>query len=239
MEAHLKEDILMESSRCGNKILVTDELPDGQMLDQWEPVSPDSLNTLLEVYHELQAEGYLVHYERLPVTDEKSPNETDFDALFSKICQAADNNTEIVFNCQMGSGLTTTGMVIATLVYYKRIGASDRRFPRNNSSGRIFNDGEKSTINLPPSVYDLRCGEYAVVRSLVRVLQGGVEGKRLVDQVIDKCGSVQRVISSNLVRLAMSVSVLLIGCELGQSFIAFFSGTHLQWRSQKIYSPGS
>jgi hypothetical protein len=52
MEARLKEDILMEASRYGNKILVTDELPDGQMVDQWEPVSTDSLKTLLEVGNE-------------------------------------------------------------------------------------------------------------------------------------------------------------------------------------------
>lgn len=36
----------------------------------------------------------------------------------------ADINTEIIFNCQMGRGRTTTGMVIATLVYLNRIGAS-------------------------------------------------------------------------------------------------------------------
>lgn len=36
----------------------------------------------------------------------------------------ADIETEIVFNCQMGRGRTTTGMVIATLVYLNRIGAS-------------------------------------------------------------------------------------------------------------------
>jgi hypothetical protein len=123
MEARLKEDILMEASRYGNKILVTDELPDGQMVDQWEPVSTDSLKTLLEVYEELQAEGYLVDYERVPITDEKSPKETDFDLLIRKISQA-DINTEIIFNCQMGRGRTTTGMVIATLVYFKRTGAS-------------------------------------------------------------------------------------------------------------------
>lgn len=35
--------------RYGNKILVTDELPDGQMVDQWEPVSCDSVKTPLEV----------------------------------------------------------------------------------------------------------------------------------------------------------------------------------------------
>lgn len=40
-----------------------------------------------------------------------------------KISQV-DINTEIIFNCQMGRGRTTTGMVIATLVYLNRVGAS-------------------------------------------------------------------------------------------------------------------
>jgi len=35
------------------------------------------------VYQELQVEGYLVDYERVPVTDEKSPKEQDFDILVS------------------------------------------------------------------------------------------------------------------------------------------------------------
>lgn len=48
-----------------------------------------------------------------------------FDLCFQvhKISQA-DINTQIIFNCQMGRGRTTTGMVIATLVYLNRIGAS-------------------------------------------------------------------------------------------------------------------
>lgn len=39
-----------------------------------------------------------------------------------------DEETEIIFNCQMGRGRTTTGMVIATLVYLNRIGASGNVF---------------------------------------------------------------------------------------------------------------
>ena len=35
------------------------------------------------MYLELQTEGYLVDYERVPITDEKSPKETDFDILVS------------------------------------------------------------------------------------------------------------------------------------------------------------
>ena len=48
-----------------------------------------------------------------------------------KISQA-DINTEIIFSCQMGRGNTTAGMVIATLLYFKRPGAS------GTSSASVF-----------------------------------------------------------------------------------------------------
>ncbi|KAG4132644.1 hypothetical protein ERO13_D08G045766v2 [Gossypium hirsutum] len=190
MEARLKEDILLEAARYGNKILVTDELPDGQMVDQWERVSCDSVKTPLEVYEELQVEGYSVDYERVPITDEKSPKELDFDIVVNKISQA-DISTEVVFNCQMGRGRTTTGMVIATLAYLNRIGASG--IPRNDSIGRVSDYASNVTDNLPNSEDAIRRGEYAVIRSLIRVLEGGVEGKRQVDKVIDKCASMQNL----------------------------------------------
>uniref|UniRef100_A0A6N2NAG9 Tyrosine specific protein phosphatases domain-containing protein n=1 Tax=Salix viminalis TaxID=40686 RepID=A0A6N2NAG9_SALVM len=190
MEARLKEDILMEAARYGNKIVVTDELPDGQMVDQWEPVSCDSVKTPLEVYEDLQAEGYLYDYERVPITDEKSPEERDFDTLVDRIYQT-DLNADIIFNCQMGRGRTTTGMVIATLVFLNRIG--DSGIQRTNSVGRIFDHGLNVRDNLLNSEDALHRGEYAVVRSLIRVLEGGVDGKKQVDKVIDKCASMQNL----------------------------------------------
>ncbi|RWR94458.1 paladin isoform X2 [Cinnamomum micranthum f. kanehirae] len=190
MEARLKEDILLEAAQYGNKILVTDELPDGQMVDQWELVTHASVKTPLEAYEELQAEGYLVDYERVPITDEKSPEEQDFDLLVHSISQA-DINTEIIFNCQMGRGRTTTGMVIATLVYLNRIGASG--IPRTMSIGKVFDVGGDVTDNLGNSEEAILRGEYAVIRSLTRVLEGGVEAKRQVDKVIDKCSSMQNL----------------------------------------------
>jgi hypothetical protein len=83
MEARLKEDILQEAARYMNKVMVSDELPDGQMIDQWEQIGQDCVQTPLEVYESLQAEGYQVDYERIPITDEKSPKERDFDLLVS------------------------------------------------------------------------------------------------------------------------------------------------------------
>ncbi|KAJ8748544.1 hypothetical protein K2173_003445 [Erythroxylum novogranatense] len=201
MEARLKKDILMEAARYGNKILVTDELPDGQMVDQWEPVSFDSVKTPLEANEELQREDYLFDYERVPITDEKAPEEGDFDTLVDRIYKA-DFKTQIIFNCQMGRGRTTTGMVIATLVYLNRIGALGKFsnsysfmhcIPRSNSVGRVFDSGSNVADTLPNSEEALLRGEYAVIRSLTRVLEGGVEGKRQVDKVIDKCASMQNL----------------------------------------------
>ncbi|KAK9747553.1 hypothetical protein RND81_02G000100 [Saponaria officinalis] len=189
MESRLQEDILLEAARYGNKILVTDELPDGQMVDQWEPVTIDSVKTPLQVYEELKVEGFLVNYERVPVTDEKSPKESDFDTLVDKISQE-ELDTEIIFNCQMGRGRTTTGMVIATLIYFNRIGASGIR--RSISIGRV-SDMNNGADNLLSSEEAIRRGEYTVIRSLIRVLEGGVEGKRQVDKVIDRCASMQNL----------------------------------------------
>lgn len=190
MEDRLKEDVLLEAARYGNKILVTDELPDGQMVDQWEPVTRNSVKTPLEVYEELQRQKYLVVYERVPITDEKSPKEQDFDILVHIISQA-DIKTEIIFNCQMGRGRTTTGMVIATLVYLNRLGVSG--IPRIDSIGKVSDSGASVTDNFPNSEEAIRRGEYVVIRSLIRVLEGGVEGKRQVDKVIDKCASMQNL----------------------------------------------
>ncbi|KAI3732551.1 hypothetical protein L1987_63757 [Smallanthus sonchifolius] len=190
MEDRLKEDILLEAARYGNKILVTDELPDGQMVDQWEPVTPESVKTPLQVYTELQTKQFLVDYERVPVTDEKSPKEHDFDTLVDRISRA-DLKTEIIFNCQMGRGRTTTGMVIATLIYFNRIGASG--IPRINSIGKVSLCGSNASDNMLNTEEALRRGEYTVIRSLIRVLEGGVEGKRQVDKVIDKCASMQNL----------------------------------------------
>ncbi|KAJ6803183.1 paladin [Iris pallida] len=190
MESRLKEDILLEAARYGNKILVTDELPDGEMVDQWEQLMNDSVKTPLEVYEMLQVEGYLVDYERVPITDEKAPKEGDFDNLVCRISNV-DLQTEIIFNCQMGRGRTTTGMVIATLVYLNRIGASG--IPRTNSIGKVFGAGTDVTNSMQNSEEAIRRGEYAVIRSLIRVLEGGVEGKRQVDKAIDQCDSMQNL----------------------------------------------
>ncbi len=51
----------------------------------------------------------------MPVTDEKAPKTDDFGVLVDRAA-APPAGAALVFNCQMGRGRTTTGMVIATLL---------------------------------------------------------------------------------------------------------------------------
>ncbi|XP_062085629.1 uncharacterized protein LOC133791727 [Humulus lupulus] len=57
--------------------------------------------------------------------------------------------------------------------------------------GRVSDAAAIATGNFPNTKEALCRGEYGVRRSLVRVIEGGLEGKRQVDKVIDKCASMQ------------------------------------------------
>lgn len=70
-----------------------------------------------EVYDSLRREGYRVDYNRVPLTDGAAPREAIFDTFYEGIRTAGDTNP-IIFNCQMGAGRTTTGMVVACLIRF-------------------------------------------------------------------------------------------------------------------------
>jgi sulfatase maturation enzyme AslB (radical SAM superfamily) len=71
MEDRLKADILAESELYGGHILVTDETDIFTTFNLMVQVSPESVNTPKEVFHELLEEGYNLVYNRIPITDEK------------------------------------------------------------------------------------------------------------------------------------------------------------------------
>ncbi|CAI5457453.1 unnamed protein product [Closterium sp. Yama58-4] len=224
MEARLKKDVLREAARYSNKIMVSDELPDGQMVDQWEPVGPDSVQTPLEVYEDMQRQGYNVDYERVPVTDEKVPEEVDFDLLVESL-SSVDEGTAQIFNCQMGRGRTTTGTVVATLIclarrFPSRIlspsagatmlakaastaghepgGAAKLMLGAATTPGKAHGAAEGAAAAEAAEVQAevdrvLLAGQYAVIRSLTRVLEAGSESKRLTDLAIDHCASMQNL----------------------------------------------
>jgi len=189
MESRLREDVLAESKRYGGRVLVSRELAGGQVVDSWEQVT--SVQTPLEVYSMLSSEGYELSYVRIPITDEKvrptslctrpalsrltqAPKSRDCD-LIARRCAAADEGTALIFNCQMGRGRTTTAMIIAALV---RCRLHPEQQPQLSLT-RQTSSSEDERLMLQ--------GDYAVVRSLVRVVEGGKEAKEAADKVRLDC----------------------------------------------------
>lgn len=133
------------------------------------PLDDDkALKTLSMVYDELKHEGFHLTYVRLPIVDEKAPNEGDFDLLVSAL-KGEPKETACFFNCQMGKGRTTTGMIIACLI--KRV---------------LYDTGLDETS----AIISASAGEqsFDVINKLIEAVPAAKEAKVLLDSIIDLCG---------------------------------------------------
>ena len=75
---------------------------------------------------------YICSLFRLPIVDEKAPKEENLDDILNVLRQQGPD-TACIFNCQMGKGRTTTGMIIACLIK----GCNTNSY-RNDSINLIF-----------------------------------------------------------------------------------------------------
>eukprot|EP00198_Chlamydomonas_reinhardtii_P010886 XP_001700223.1 predicted protein [Chlamydomonas reinhardtii] len=95
----------------------------GELSDAWETIAgPEDVQTSAEVYAGLTSQGFAVKYFRVPVTDGTSPAEADFESILRSILDWGLENP-VIFNCQLGIGRTTAGMVIAGLVHLYSTGS--------------------------------------------------------------------------------------------------------------------
>ncbi|KAG5501328.1 hypothetical protein JIQ42_06329 [Leishmania sp. Namibia] len=188
VEYELKRDVLKEAAQYDGKFLVHDEGNPGELVGVWETANEETVKTLREVYDELLAKQFRCQMLRLPVTDEQSPEIRDFDllvgALLPRIAKHLDRRETLsfVFNCQMGRGRTTTGMVICCLLiglvipeYYDEL--------HNAYRDSLYADAES----------DLGRGEYSVIVQLKRVLVQGRTAKYQVDLVLEACSKMQNL----------------------------------------------
>jgi len=104
---------------------------------------------------------------RLPIVDEKAPNLKDFDLLVQALRQEP-GETGCIFNCQMGKGRTTTGMIIGCLIkrVMHNVGVSE--------TSQCVQNNEKS---------------FKVIDKLLeRLGSNSKQAKSLLDAIIDLCG---------------------------------------------------
>jgi len=140
------------------------------------------LVTLSGMYEQLQENGFCLSYDRMPIIDEKAPTEQDFDRLLTLV-KGSHLNTACVFNCQMGKGRTTTGMVVCCLVKdIVHAGNFAQDYPFKQVDRNEVPDEEEAEEE------EHRLGNYKVLEPLYQYLPEARQGKSHLDHFLDLCG---------------------------------------------------
>eukprot|EP00123_Amoebidium_parasiticum_P011952 comp21016_c1_seq2/m.28216 comp21016_c1_seq2/g.28216 ORF comp21016_c1_seq2/g.28216 comp21016_c1_seq2/m.28216 type:complete len:312 (-) comp21016_c1_seq2:401-1336(-) len=123
--------------------------------------------------------GPRLRYFRIPITDECAPDDKAFDDLVN-LFQTTGPDCALVFNCQMGRGRTTTGLVCASLL------AMHEHEHEEDSPPPPAIDIDESNPNLAN-------GEYSIIRKLCKSIPNGHMVKAEVDRAIDSCSHMQNL----------------------------------------------
>jgi hypothetical protein len=170
LEARLREEILKETQRYNGRFLLHGEQLSGptevgalgEVYAFWKRVEPAGVQTIRQVY----SNHPKVSFWRWPITDEQSPEERDFEVLLDIL--ETERPAAVVFNCQMGRGRTTTGMVLARVIWQVLWGAGIPPAPATNRTA------------------------FPLVENLVRRLGCQTE-KRALDDAIDAASAMQNL----------------------------------------------
>ena len=109
-------------------------------------------------------------------------------------------NCEPVFNCQMGRGRTTQGLVVTYLM--KMIVGKTNLCTQPDTYFTDEEDVDNFDLHSPNTAADgvdaslekgYKAGQYNLVLQLIAVLQYGKLAKKLTDMAIDACGHMQNL----------------------------------------------
>ncbi|OCH86618.1 hypothetical protein OBBRIDRAFT_890367 [Obba rivulosa] len=221
MEENLKKDVLREIRQSSGRILLHDEVEERpgifSIIPIWEDVKESDIMTPRDVYNMMAKEGYKVDYDRVAVTDEQAPLPAALSQLLARVRDGllSANAGDLVFNCQMGRGRTTTGMVtaclIATTLNWDH--AEEDRVLRSAEEQDSENALDRyDTIDGPSEEEAYLQGEYKTILQLVGVLSHGKLAKRLTDRAIDLMQDVQ-----NLRKAIYDYKLKVNACEKGSA----------------------
>ena len=195
IECALQRDLRDEAQRRDRRVLLHDEVASGDgeytIVPVWETVHDSDILTPREVYERMRNEGFHVDYARVAITDEQAPVPDVFSQLEERVQHAIDIHAMCVFNCQMGRGRTTSGMVIASLI------VSVREFGHSwleQHAGIAMDEAHTTDESRELREDELRTdGEYRCILQLVGVLSHGRLAKTLLDRVIDRMETIQNL----------------------------------------------
>jgi len=148
-----------------------------------------------DVFSLLVSERYNVDYARIPITDEQAPLPDGLTQLVERVESSVNDGDELIFNCQMGRGRTTTGMVAASLISTVAVQASIDKNVLGSTDTGLYRDYEEETDPLTTGheedVY--LNGDYKTILQLVSILSHGKLAKHLTDRAMDHLDDVQNL----------------------------------------------
>ncbi|KAG2141169.1 inositol hexakisphosphate-domain-containing protein [Suillus bovinus] len=194
MEGRLKKDVIREVRMGDGRILLHDELEERpgvfSIIPIWETVEEDDIMTPRDVFDLMAKEGFKINYGRVAITDEQAPLPDALSQLLERIRSGYSEADDFIFNCQMGRGRTTTGMVTACLIST----TMNWQGEENYIDGQEDPDSiEYDSMDGPSEEQAYRQGEYKTILQLVGVLSHGKIAKWLTDRAIDLMQDVQNL----------------------------------------------
>ncbi|TBU33470.1 inositol hexakisphosphate-domain-containing protein [Dichomitus squalens] len=217
MEENLKRDVIREVRAGEGRILLHDEVEERpgvfSIIPIWEQVEDKDIMTPRDVYDLMVKDGYKVDYGRVAVTDEQAPLPGALSQLLTRVRTGLQSGhaADFVFNCQMGRGRTTSGMVTACLIATTMMWEHERE--ENLQTEEQANGlGQYDSIDGPSEEEAYLQGEYKVILQLVSVLSHGKLAKRLTDRAIDQMQDVQ-----NLRKAIYDYKLKMSACEKGSA----------------------
>ncbi len=177
IEARLKQDVIAEIHRTGGTVLLHDESTEMELTRSWVRVNPEDVLTPREAFEGLRQEGYQVRFERVPVTDEKTPEFKDYDQLFGILKDQSPDTVRII-NCHAGRGRTTTGMIIADLIEQAIHSPTDLK-PLESDLARQHLQDEAGRVN--------------DVNDLAKALESFSAARKPTDLAIERANAVQNL----------------------------------------------
>lgn len=141
----------------------------------------DALVSLNGLYEQVKG-GHEFAEFRLPIVDEKAPKEENFDDMLN-VLREQGPDTACVFNCQMGKGRTTTGMILSCLMKDVLHGDTSKKYYVDDTvKPEDYSDEDEVAEE------KARRGQFSVVFKIFEYIPEAKEGKAHLDHVIDLCG---------------------------------------------------
>jgi len=217
MEARLRDDCLEASQASADGLLLWKEIK-GENSNDAVKVQPEKSFSVRSAYGFVnEQEGAArITYTRVPIADETAPEEQDFDQLVrelrgvvapadlkeieecSKSIQDELKRCALVFNCHMGRGRTTTGMVCASIMVRAAgewTAPSSATLPKPEAAGRDLSRGEFGKIlELLWQLESLGSADAGATEGTAGL---GLRSKLMVDQCADECGEVTNLVGAS------------------------------------------